>query len=442
MRRVLFRKHQKAISVGNNTGLPSSELHRPAPDEHLDKTLGYLLHHALETVPFYQRRRKQLLHSSSLPINEWLQCFPLIDRRTLRAVGPDMISSARTGSELAATSGSTGPSIYWARDPAARQARNTAIEHLHQLAAPGTVWRKSAFLVPPFPDARSRALAHSAQRGPGKKQRLFKKQKIFETSSDNLASVLSRRQPDVLIGAPRSLLAAARALNRHPPAHAQLSPSAFLSIDEPLLPPVQHTLANLVEGPVIDIYAMRETAPPIAFCLPGCSNFHADGDFTHVEILNKQQTKCAPGTHGEIVITDLTNFTAPLIRYRTGDLALASSSDCTCGLALPTPIQQIKGRTTDTILLPDNTTRQIAPLVWNLAETTGCIPSFQQTHPGKLHLTLFPLFPTSSRKRHTAAAQEILDHHLSPHIQYDISFSPLETYLFHSPEKCKFRKTH
>lgn len=62
----------------------------------------------------------------------------------------------------------------------------------------------------------------------------------------------------------------------------------------------------------------------------------------HVEILNQQQKRCAPSEYGEVVITDLTNFTAPLIRYRTGDLALCSSSDCACGLARPSPVQRIE----------------------------------------------------------------------------------------------------
>jgi len=419
---------------------PSSRTSQESgPGHQSDMALTRLLHHALDTVPFYQRQKTKLFGFSSLPAVEWLQHFPLIDRRTLRIAGPDMISSARTGSELVATSGSTGPPIYWARDPTARQTRDILIEYLHQTTASGTPWRKSAFLVPPFPDARSRPLAHNAQHSPHKKQRLFKKQKIFETTPDSLIPGLSRWRPDVLIGAPRSLLAAARALNRHHPARPLLSRSTFLSIDEPLLPPVEQALADLTERPVLNIYAMRETAPPIAFSLPGCTHFHTDSSATHIEILNKQQKTCAPGERGEIVITDLTNFTAPLIRYRTGDLALASPPDCPCKLDLPSPIQRIEGRITDTIPLPDNTTRQIAPLVWHLAETTNCIPLFNYTQPRKLHLTLLPLGPFHSQNLHTT--HDILDHHLGPHTQCDISIGSLTTYLFHHPNKFPFLKT-
>jgi phenylacetate-CoA ligase len=52
-----------------------------------------------------------------------------------------------------------------------------------------------------------------------------------------------------------------------------------------------------------------------------------------------------PGEIGEIVITDLNNFSVPLIRYRIGDLAVCMEQiTCSCGRAQKT-IGEISGRT-------------------------------------------------------------------------------------------------
>jgi len=54
----------------------------------------------------------------------------------------------------------------------------------------------------------------------------------------------------------------------------------------------------------------------------------------------------APGEVGEVVITDLNNFSVPLIRYRIGDLATAvdNAEPCPCGRGL-SRIGRIQGRT-------------------------------------------------------------------------------------------------
>jgi phenylacetate-CoA ligase len=54
----------------------------------------------------------------------------------------------------------------------------------------------------------------------------------------------------------------------------------------------------------------------------------------------------------EIVITDLFNFGVPLIRYRTGDLAVPSAEqDCACGRSLPI-ISRIEGRVSEMVKVP------------------------------------------------------------------------------------------
>ena len=46
---------------------------------------------------------------------------------------------------------------------------------------------------------------------------------------------------------------------------------------------------------------------------------------------------------GNIIVTLLTNYTMPLIRYKIGDIGVLSDKDCSCGRGLPL-LEKVKGR--------------------------------------------------------------------------------------------------
>jgi phenylacetate-CoA ligase len=65
-----------------------------------------------------------------------------------------------------------------------------------------------------------------------------------------------------------------------------------------------------------------------------------------LEILKEDGTAAAPGEVGEIVITLLTNYSMPLIRYRIGDMGAWAKEPCSCGRGWPL-IAEVAGRVTD-----------------------------------------------------------------------------------------------
>lgn len=72
--------------------------------------------------------------------------------------------------------------------------------------------------------------------------------------------------------------------------------------------------------------------------------FHVMDESYIVEILVDGRP-ALPGEVGEVVITDLNNYTFPLIRYRIGDLAVQAEQHlCKCGRALSS-LGRIEGRT-------------------------------------------------------------------------------------------------
>jgi len=91
----------------------------------------------------------------------------------------------------------------------------------------------------------------------------------------------------------------------------------------------------------VDVYGMTE----IGFVAWQCERraaLHVNGELVVVEILNGDRA-ARPGEIGRVVVTDLRGRTMPLLRYDTGDLAMAAHGPCACGRTLPT-IGPIEGR--------------------------------------------------------------------------------------------------
>ena len=70
-------------------------------------------------------------------------------------------------------------------------------------------------------------------------------------------------------------------------------------------------------------------------------------DHNLVEVINKNGEPCSPGEEGEIALTNLTNYSMPIIRYKIGDFGiLKEPSECSCGCNYPM-LKKVIGRKTD-----------------------------------------------------------------------------------------------
>jgi phenylacetate-CoA ligase len=77
---------------------------------------------------------------------------------------------------------------------------------------------------------------------------------------------------------------------------------------------------------------------------------HVTADQLVVEL--KSQPGYSDGT-GEVVVTDLTNYAMPFVRYANGDLATPEvGAGCACGRGLPR-LRRVEGRKLDAIRTPD-----------------------------------------------------------------------------------------
>jgi phenylacetate-CoA ligase len=120
-------------------------------------------------------------------------------------------------------------------------------------------------------------------------------------------------------------------------------------------------------GPVFETYGCREVMMIGSEC-EAHDGMHTSMETMIVELVVREPDgtvrAARPGETGEITITDLHNLACPMIRYVTGDLAVARPPEpCRCGRGLDR-IGPIEGRITET--LRDGNGNAVGGLVFNI----------------------------------------------------------------------------
>ncbi len=121
-----------------------------------------------------------------------------------------------------------------------------------------------------------------------------------------------------------------------------------------LYPFIREEVERAFDCPVFNRYGSREVGSFAAERVP-----HAGLEvftYTHlVEVVDAHGRPCEPGEEGDVLVTCLTNYAMPLIRYRLGDRAVAGTT-----VSSPTPsverLQTVTGRIVDTFVRRDGTT--------------------------------------------------------------------------------------
>jgi phenylacetate-CoA ligase len=124
------------------------------------------------------------------------------------------------------------------------------------------------------------------------------------------------------------------------------TPKVIVCSAEVLSEEVRTYIEKVMHAPVLNQYGSREVSLIACEC-PAKQGLHVFSLFNKVEILDSALNESAPGIMGDVVVTNLVNYSMPLIRYQIGDTAMnAVSRSCTCGRNWPL-IAAITGRKSD-----------------------------------------------------------------------------------------------
>ncbi len=119
---------------------------------------------------------------------------------------------------------------------------------------------------------------------------------------------------------------------------------AIFTTSEQLTPQVRKSIETAFGKPVFDMYGANDGGIQTSEC--------TEHDGYHINMLNcYTETFINEHDMEEILLTNLSSYTFPFVRYKVGDLGLISHEPCKCGLTWPKVIE-LKGRTRDLIKLP------------------------------------------------------------------------------------------
>lgn len=111
---------------------------------------------------------------------------------------------------------------------------------------------------------------------------------------------------------------------------------------------------------VFNKYGSRECTDMACECAHH-TGLHVFSRNCFLEVVDDQFEPCRPGQLGRLLVTILTNFTFPMIRYEIGDVAAwaETTEPCPCGLPYPR-LRSIEGRQDDLLVTEDGTLQSSA----------------------------------------------------------------------------------
>lgn len=138
------------------------------------------------------------------------------------------------------------------------------------------------------------------------------------------------------------------------------------AISEQLTPDMRLRIERTFGVPISQNYGLNEVGIVASRCPEG-GRYHVHAEHCLVEIVDECGGPCRGGQVGRMLVTGLTNFAMPLVRYDTDDLAEAVDGPCRCGRTLPS-FGEVVGRYSRIAFLPEGTLGHVAAVREALAQ--------------------------------------------------------------------------
>ncbi len=355
VRSIIYPLQQRVSGGGTLEFLAEWEKTQWLPAERLREMqlekLKALVAHAASSVPFYRRAFREVgFEPGDLKSIDDLGGLPVLDKTVLREHRDEFIAEGLTEKILTAkTGGSTGEPLSFpiGHSLRAAAAANTARCRrwwgIEVGDRSGNFWGHSRYIRERRIDRIKKALTAVKHRV---LNRVFcSAYDMSEESMQRYWLRLARFKPAFLIGYATSLYVFADFVRRNNLAGKDLGLKTVISTAEVLYDWQAETVENAFGCRVANEYGMCE-AGIIAYECPERS-MHVMDESIIVEILPVEGSES-----GDIVVTELENPAAPLVRYNTKDMARRVDGACACGRGL-SRISKVEGRAYDVIYASD-----------------------------------------------------------------------------------------
>ncbi len=304
--------------------------------------------HAAARSPFWRARfAKAGIDPAQVRGIADLASLPLLTKADVREHLDDLIAPGHGGGELVAarTGGSTGTALLVYCDRRGVQRRAGAA----LLADTWSGWRLGG------PVAAVWGNPHAPSTWKGRLRRLLKDRsiqldtmKLDGPAVEEFADRWRSLRPTLLYGHAHSIYLLATMLRER---GIRLRPEGVVATSMMLLDHERKVIEEVFDVPATNRYGCEEVSLIACEC-ERHAGLHLNEEHVWVEVLRDDGSPCAPGEDGRIVVTDLTNFGMPMLRYEVGDRGVLAAEPCPCGR--PTALlAAVTGRVADFLVAED-----------------------------------------------------------------------------------------
>jgi phenylacetate-CoA ligase len=307
--------------------------------------------HAYEHCPYYREGWRGLDLPASGPESlEDFSRWPVIERETITENRERMKAQGGKWKLIKkATGGSSGVPLQFYLDEASNDAKMAASHRGYGWAGAG-LGTKQFYLWGGAITAQSvlkrckEALYHKIYR-----RKVLSSFRMSEEHVGWYLNQLNRHRPGAMVAYVNPLYEFARMLEERK--LVPFSPRTIVVGAEKLHDFQRELIERVFRTQVFETYGSREFMLLAAECSEH-AGMHVTMENVVIEVVDEEGRPTPDGEVGDVVVTDLTNYGMPLIRYRNGDRAVAGWQMCKCGRGLPL-LRGVVGRRLDMLRTAD-----------------------------------------------------------------------------------------
>jgi phenylacetate-CoA ligase len=289
------------------------------------KRLRQLIKHATRNIPLY----RDLLASKKIDVRRVrkptdLRLLPIITKETFSGSSVDMfVDNSRTMNQVwSSTSGTSGKPFSFIPGLSGDLTYSDFISFRFLLSYGWYPWEISEIKI-------ARIKMHRDNR----ENRFFVSVQEFFSDPDASIVRIAEFKPLVLEGFPSVLLELVRRVEANP-SLPKIAPRFAVVMGEVLTVAARERISKALGCEVYNRYSTEEMGTLGMECGQH-DGFHLINDVVLVEVTDDTGAPAAPGEQGKILLTDLSNFNMPLIRYDVGDSGFIIKDACACGQLAP-----------------------------------------------------------------------------------------------------------
>ena len=381
-----------------------------------------LVRHAYMHNSFYRRKYDAVgFHPDELRHHDDFSCIPILTKNEIRENIEDIVCDNVSPNRLLTmfTGGSTGVPLKVYHDtipPFIKYAlglRTKGAWGLKQGHKTATIWGLNR-LNQDYLYTKQTSL-----------QRFLKNHVLldaFEMTTEKMmsfAELLNVFKPDLILSYVSAMTAFARFVDKH--GGPGLQPKAICLTSEPIHDFQKELIEQVFQSTVFNQYGSVEIFYYASECMER-NGLHINADLRTVEVVDEKGNPLPAGEMGQIVVTDLTNFAAPLIRYRNEDMASLINRTCPCGRGLPL-MSKVIGRIYDMFVLPDGSHIYGHRFTTFFYDHVDEVSLFQvhQTHRDRIIVRVVPTEFCQQNKLKTKILESFRDY-TKGQVQFNIRF--------------------